>query len=87
MREQPKRMHVRIPKLMRYELTANVYQGMDMQPADENGLADPYIKVSRPLLAPPAYPSPTHTSRSLALCSPPLRIPRRPVHQGISRGS
>ena len=42
----PKRPHVRIPKLMRYELAANIYQGLNMQPADENGLADPYVKVS-----------------------------------------
>ena len=43
---QPRRDHVRIPKMMRYELAANIYQGKDMQPADENGLADPYVKVS-----------------------------------------
>ena len=43
---EPKRMHVKIPKLMKYELTANIFQGQDMQPADDNGLADPYVKVS-----------------------------------------
>ena len=42
----PRRPHVRIPKLMRYELRANIYQARDLQPADENGLADPYVRVS-----------------------------------------
>tara|TARA_B110001452_G_scaffold264206_1_gene266845 strand:- start:238 stop:4518 length:4281 start_codon:yes stop_codon:yes gene_type:complete len=42
----PKRPHVRIPKLVRYELRANIYQARDIQPADENGLSDPYVKVS-----------------------------------------
>ena len=34
--------HLQIPKLNKYELAANIFQGRDMQPADENGLADPY---------------------------------------------
>jgi hypothetical protein len=42
----PRRPHVRIPKLMRYELKANVYQARDLQAADDNGLADPYVRVS-----------------------------------------
>ena len=41
----PRRPHVRIPKLMRYELRANIYQARDLQAADDNGLADPYVKV------------------------------------------
>ena len=36
---------MRIPKLMRYELRANIYQARDLQAADDNGLADPYVKV------------------------------------------
>ena len=42
----PRRPHVRIPKLMRYELRAHIYQARDLQAADDNGLADPYVKVS-----------------------------------------
>ena len=42
---EPKRVHEKIPKLMRFELSANIFQGRDMQPADSNGLADPYVKV------------------------------------------
>ena len=42
---EPKRVHTKIPKLMRYEITANIFQGKDLQPADENGLSDPYVKV------------------------------------------
>ena len=42
----PRRPHVHIPKLMRYELRANIYQARDLQAADDNGLADPYVKVS-----------------------------------------
>ena len=30
---------------MKFDLSANIYQGRDMQPADDNGLADPYVKI------------------------------------------
>ena len=52
----PRRPHVRIPKLMRYELRANIYQARDLQAADDNGLADPYVKVS--LADPHPHPHP-----------------------------
>ena len=42
----PRRPHVHMPKLMRYELRANIYQARDLQAADDNGLADPYVHVS-----------------------------------------
>ena len=64
----PRRPHVRIPKLMRYELRANIYQARDLQAADDNGLADPYVKVSladphphpRPHPRPHPHPHPHH---------------------------
>ncbi|KAL1498830.1 hypothetical protein AB1Y20_014132 [Prymnesium parvum] len=40
------RMQVRLPKLKQYELTANIYQAENLQPADANGLADPYVKIA-----------------------------------------
>ena len=41
-----KRPLVRVPKLKPYELRANIYQAQGLQPADANGLADPYVRVS-----------------------------------------
>jgi len=43
---QERRMQVRLPKLKQYELTANIYQAEKLQPADANGLADPYVRIS-----------------------------------------
>ena len=62
----PRRPHVRIPKLMRYELRANIYQARDLQAADDNGLADPYVKVSLADPHPHPHPPP-HLTLTLTL--------------------
>jgi len=39
------RKRKRIPKLKAYELRCNIYQATGLQPADDNGLADPYVRI------------------------------------------
>ena len=40
------RKRVRIPKLKNYELTAKIYQAQGLVPSDDNGLADPYVRIA-----------------------------------------
>lgn len=40
------RKRMRIPKLRRYELTAKIYQAQGLVPSDDNGLADPFVKIA-----------------------------------------
>lgn len=40
------RTRMRIPKLKHYELTAKIYQAQGLVPSDDNGLADPFVKIS-----------------------------------------
>ena len=39
------RKRLRIPKLKQFELTAKIYQAQGLVPSDDNGLADPYVKI------------------------------------------
>ena len=38
--------NTKIPKMKGYELRANLFLAQGLTPADENGLADPYVRVS-----------------------------------------
>jgi len=39
------RKRMRIAKLKHYELTAKIYQAQGLVPSDDNGLADPYVRI------------------------------------------
>jgi len=43
--ESVPRKRMRIPKLKQYELTAKIYQAQGLSPSDDNGLADPYVRI------------------------------------------
>ena len=39
------RKRMRIPKLKHFELIAKIYQAQGLVPSDDNGLADPYVRI------------------------------------------